>query len=324
MATLFRSAHSRPVWLAVLLLASVGVYLADSRLHLLEGLRGGLLSLLEPMQRVTSLPGRFWQDTRDALRSREALDAENQQLKVNNKLLQAQMQTFWSVEQENKRLRQALNAVAALEVDVMLAQVLRGITGTNNPTILINRGAHDGVYVGQAALLGTGVLGQVQHVGAHTAEILPMTHERHAIPVRVARSGQRGIVQGTGVLDEVSVHHLPKQADVMVGDVLLTSGLGGGFPEGFPVASVTHISPEQSGAFADIRARPMAELHDLRDVVLVWTREPNATPPELSEPSALSTPKHIPEGMSLPLLPPPPAPSVRPEKIPTQTPTHAQ
>ncbi|OYY75545.1 MAG: rod shape-determining protein MreC [Gammaproteobacteria bacterium 28-57-27] len=304
----------------MLLLAAVGVYLADSRLHLLEGLRGGLMSLLEPMQRAASFPRQFWQDTRDALRSREALDSENQQLEANNKLLQAQMQTFWSVEQENKRLRQALNAVAALEVDVMLAQVLRNATDTNNPTILINRGARDGVYVGQAALLGTGVLGQVQHVGANTAEILPLTNERHAIPVRVARSGLRGIVQGAGILDEVSVHHLPKQADVVVGDVLLTSGLGGGFPEGFPVASITRISPEQSGAFADIRARPMAELHDVRDVVLVWMREPHVTPPELSEPSAASTP----ESRSLPLLPPPPAPSVKPEKTPAQTPTHAQ
>jgi len=312
MATLFRSAHSRPVWLAVLLLAALGLYLADSRLNLLEGLRGGLMTLLEPMQRVAAFPGQFWQDSRDALRSREALDLENQQLKADKKLLQAQMQTFWSVEQENKRLRSALNAVSPLDVDVMLAQVLRSAAAPNNPTILINRGTRDGVYVGQAALLGTGVLGQVQHVGASTAEILPLTDEQHAIPVRVARSGQRGIVRGTGALDEVSVHHLPKQADVVVGDVLLTSGLGGRFPEGFPVASITHISAEQSGAFADIRARPMAELHDVRDVVLVWMREPDITPPGLP---------NVPASSKLaPLTAPPPAPGSMPEK----NPAHAQ
>jgi len=287
-ASLFRSVHSQPVWLAILVLAAVGMYLADARLHLLEGLRGGLMTLLEPMQRVAAFPGQIWQDTRDALRSREALDLENQQLKEDKKLLQAQMQTFWSVEQENKRLRAALNAVSPLDVDVMLAQVLRSAASTNNPSLLINRGTRDGVYVGQAALLGTGVLGQVQHVGMSTAEILPLTDEQHAIPVRVARSGQRGIVRGTGAADEVNVHHIPKQADVVVGDVLLTSGLGGRFPEGFPVASITHISPEQSGAFADIRARPMAEIHDVRDVVLVWVREPNAMPTELPPSPALN------------------------------------
>jgi len=166
--------------------------------------------------------------------------------------------------------------------------------------------------VGQAALLGTGVLGQVQHTGVSTAEILPLTDEQHAIPVRVARSGQRGIVRGTGVSDEVSVQHLPKQADVVVGDVLLTSGLGGRFPEGFPVASITRISSEQSGAFADIRARPMAEMSDVRDVVLVWMREPGATPTELPLSPALNK--------LAPLASPPPEPSVKPGN----NSTHAQ
>jgi rod shape-determining protein MreC len=275
MASLFRNTRSHPVWLAVLMLAAFGLYLADVRLHLLEGLRGGLLSLLEPAQRLVAAPGQFWVDTQEALRSREALELENKQLKQEQKLLQAQMQTFWSVEQENKRLRIALNASLPLEMDLMLAKVLRSADATQNPTILIDRGAQDEVYVGQAALLGTGVLGQVLHVGAHTAEIIPLTDEQHSIPVRVARSGQRGVVRGTGLIDELRVQYLPRQADVVVGDVLLTSGLGGGFPEGFPVASVTQISTEQSGAFAGIRARPLAAIHDVREIVLVWMRKPN-------------------------------------------------
>ena len=321
MAPLFRSGHGRPVWLAVLMLMALGLYLADSRLNLLEGLRGGLMTLLEPMQRMAAFPGQFWSDSRESLRSRAALEAENQQLKAEQKLLQAQMQTFWSVEQENKRLRTALNAVSPLDMDVMLAQVIRSADSTHNPTILINRGSRDGVYVGQAALLGTGVLGQVQHVGMNSAEILPLTHERHAIPVRVARSGQRGIVRGTGSMDELSVHHLPKQADVAVGDVLLTSGLGGRFPEGFPVASITQIAAEQSGAFADIRARPMAELHDVRDVVLVWMREPSVSSSVLVTPS--SSNQH--ELQSKPVdLPPPPLATIKPENNAEKKPPHAQ
>ncbi len=293
MASLFRGESSRPVWLAVLLLAALGLYLADARLHVLESLRTGLLTLLEPLQRAANLPGQLWSDTRESLRSREALELENEQLKTEHKLLQAQMQTFWSVEQENKRLRAALNAVSPLDMDVMLAQVLRSSTATPNPTILINRGANDGVYVGQAVLLGTGVLGQVTHIGASSAEILPLTDEQHAIPVRVARSGQRGIVRGTGSLNELSVLHLPKQADVQAGDVLLTSGLGGRFPEGFPVASITQISGEQSGTFVNVRARPMADLHDVRDVVLVWMREPQGTPAQPVNPPSLSKPAPV-------------------------------
>lgn len=315
MASLFRNAPTRPVWLALLLLFSVGLYLADARLGLLEAARGVLLTALQPLQHLAALPAKAWHETRDALRSREALEAENAQLREERKLLQAQMQTFWSVEQENARLRSALNAVAPLQLDVMLADVLRSANANGNPHLLIDRGSREGVYIGQAALLGTGVLGQVVHVGAQTAEILPLSDERLAIPVRVARSGQRGIVHGTGSLDELRVHHLPKQADIAVGDVLITSGLGGGFPEGFPVASVTHISAEQSGAFADIRARPMANLADVRDVVLVWLRPNHAMP-------AGAVPKDTPPTVQTPEAPPPPAatgPSATPSK-----PAHAQ
>lgn len=317
MPPLFRSAQSRPVWLAVLLLAALGLYLADARLHLLEGFRGGLLTLIAPLQRAVALPGQVWMDTQESMKSRNALELENQQLKAERTLLQAQMQTFWSVEQENKRLRTALKATAALDMDVMLVRVLRNAKAANNPTILIDRGVRDGVYVGQAALLGAGVFGQVVHVGATTAEVMPLTDDQHAIPVRVARSGQRGIVRGAGSPDELEVHHFPKQADVIVGDVLLTSGLGGGFPEGFPVASVTHISSEQSGAFADIRARPMAELHDVRDMVLVWMRESEAAPPTLSERGA-SSDKLAPNA-----APPPSAAQNAVEKLKTP-PAHAQ
>ncbi len=315
MASLFRSAPTRPVWLALLLLSAVGLYLADARLGLLEAARGVLLTALQPLQHLAALPAKAWNESRDALRSREALEAENAQLREERKLLQAQMQTFWSVEQENARLRSALNAVAPLQLDVMLADVLRSANTNGNPHLLIDRGSREGVYVGQAALLGAGVLGQVVHVGAQTAEILPLSDERIAIPVRVARSGQRGIVHGTGSLDELRVHHLPKQADIAVGDVLITSGLGGGFPEGFPVASVTHISAEQSGAFADIRARPMTNLADVRDVVLVWLRPNHAMP-------AGAMPKDTPPTMQATEAPPPPAAtgqSATPSK-----PAHAQ
>ncbi|MEW5837694.1 MAG: rod shape-determining protein MreC [Pseudomonadota bacterium] len=301
MTALFRGASTRPVWLAILLLAALGLYLADARLHLLESARTALLTLLEPLQRIASFPGQVWGDTRESLRSRDSLEQEIERLRAENKLLQAQMQTFWSVEQENKRLRTALHAIAPLDMDVMLAQVLRDSAATENPTLLINRGKNDGVYVGQAVLLGTGVFGQVVHLGANTAEVLPLTDEQHSIPVRVARSGQRGIVRGIGSAHEVSVHHLPKQADVQVGDLLLTSGLGGRFPEGFPVASVTHIGSGQSGAFVDVRARPMAEIDDVRDVVLVWMRETQPPPSSVQEPPPLANP--------LPTDIPPPAAS---------------
>ncbi|MEW6764464.1 MAG: rod shape-determining protein MreC [Pseudomonadota bacterium] len=287
MASLFRKGRGGPVWLAILVLLSLGLYLADTRLQMTEGLRGWLMAGLEPLQRLVALPSTLWHGATEALQSRESLEDENARLKQDNLLLKTQMQTFWSVQEENKRLRALLNATSPLEQDLLLADTLPVRDGNITRTLLINRGAHDGVHIGQAALTTEGVLGQVIHVGPRTAEILPLTDGSHAIPVRVARTGQRAVARGTGSSERLDILHMPNNAEVREGDLLMTSGLGGGFPEGFPVAVVTIVAPAQSGPFATISARPLAATDDPREVILVWMRSPDAplTPPgELHEP----------------------------------------
>lgn len=286
MAGLFRKGRGGPVWLAILVLLSLGLFLADTRLQLTEGLRGWLMAGLEPLQRLVALPSTLWRDAAASLQSRQSLENENARLKQDNLLLKTQMQTFWSVQEENKRLRALLNATRPLEQDLLLADTLPVREYVTKRILLINRGAKDGVHIGQAALTSEGVLGQVVHVGPRTAEVLPLSDDSHAIPVRVARTGQRAIARGTGSSDRLDVLHMPNNADLREGDLLMTSGLGGGFPEGFPVAIITTIAPAQSGPFATISARPLAEVDDPREVILVWMRDPSTPlpPPSDGEP----------------------------------------
>lgn len=279
MANLFRKGRGGPVWLAVLVLLSLGLYLADSRLHMLEGLRGWIMAGLEPVQRLTTLPSTLWRDLSDSVHSRADLENERARLEQENLLLKTQMQTFWSTQEENKRLRAALNATRPLEQDLLLAETIPVQGDALSHTLLINRGQRDDVHVGQAALAAEGVLGQVIHVGPRTAEVLLLSDGSHAIPVRVARSGQRAIARGTGTIDRLEVLHMPNNADVREGDLLITSGLGGGFPAGYPVAVVTAIAPAQSGPFADISARPLAPLNDPREVILVSMHNGSEVPP---------------------------------------------
>ncbi|MEW6445105.1 MAG: rod shape-determining protein MreC [Pseudomonadota bacterium] len=262
----------------MLVLVSLGLYLADSRLHLTDGLRGWLMTGLEPIQRLVALPSVLWRHVGETLQTRATLEAENARLKQDNLLLKTQMQTFWSMQEENKRLRELLKATKPLEQDLLLAQALPVRDGALSRTLLIDRGAQDGVHIGQAALSADGVLGQVVHVGPRTAEVLLLNDGSHAIPVRVARTGQRAIARGTGEADRLEILHMPNNADVREGDLLMTSGMGGGFPEGYPVAVVTLIATAQSGPFATIGARPLARLEDPREIALVWMRSPEAPP----------------------------------------------
>lgn len=278
MAQLFRKGRPGPVWLAVLLLASLGLYLADARLHLLDHIRSWLLAGVEPVQRLAALPSQLWQAAAEATRSRAELEQDLVRLREENLLLKAQMQTFWALQEENQRLRKLLRATQPLEQDLLLAESIPVKGDARRRMILINRGSRDGVFVGQAVLAAEGLLGQVVQVGPRTAEVLLLTDDMHAIPVRIARTGQRAIARGTGQSERMEVLHLPNNADVQVGDLLVTSGLGGTFPAGYPVASVSVIEQTQSGVFASIGARPLVAVDDVREVVLLWLRDPTALP----------------------------------------------
>lgn len=272
MARLFIKGRPGPVWLAVLLLASLGLYLADARLHLLDHVRGWLMAGAEPVQRLAALPAQLWRAATEATQSRATMQDELARLGQENLLLKAQMQTFWALQEENRRLRNLLRAVQPLEQDLLLAESIPVKGDARRRMILINRGSRDGVFVGQAVLAAEGLLGQVVHVGPRTAEVLLLTDDTHAIPVRIARTGQRAIARGTGQGERMEVLHLPNNADVREGDLLVTSGLGGTFPAGYPVASVSVIEQTQSGVFASISARPLAPVDDVREVILVWMR----------------------------------------------------
>lgn len=277
MAHLFRKGHPGPVWLAVLLLASLGLYLADARLHLLDHVRGWLMAGAEPVQRLAALPAQLWRNAVEATRSRAEMQDELARLGQENLLLKAQMQTFWAMQEENRRLRNILHATQPLEQDLLLAESIPVKGDARRQMMLINRGSRDGIFVGQAVLAAEGLLGQVVHVGPRTAEILLLTDDTHAIPVRIARTGQRAIARGTGQGDRMDILHLPNNADVREGDLLVTSGLGGTFPAGYPVASVSVIAQAQSGPFASISARPLAPVDDVREVILVWMRDASST-----------------------------------------------
>lgn len=277
MAHLFRKGRPGPVWLAVLLLASLGLYLADARLHLLDHVRGWLMAGAEPVQRLAALPVQLWRGVTEAIHSRAEMQDELARLGEENLLLKAQMQTFWALQQENRRLRDVLHAVQPLEQDLLLAESIPVKGDARRQMVLINRGSRDGVFVGQAVLAAEGLLGQVVHVGPRTAEVLLLTDDTHAIPVRIARTGQRAIARGTGQGERMDILHLPNNADVQEGDLLVTSGLGGTFPAGYPVASVSVIAQAQSGAFASISARPLAPVDDVREVILIWMRDASST-----------------------------------------------
>ncbi len=267
---MFAYGQSAGLRFALLILFSVGLMLVDHRFHYLDSVRTALSVLVYPVQYLVNFPAQASEWVEESVQTREELLAENKKLKSQNAFLQAQMQKYVSLEIENMRLRRLLEASERLTDRVLTAELMSVDLDPFSHQVLINKGSRHDVYEGQPVLDAKGVYGQVVHVAPLNSTVVLITDPGHALPVQANRSGLRTIAQGTGAVDRMNLLHIPNNADIREGDVLVTSGLGGVFPMGYPVAVVTKVEPDSSMPFASVTARPLADLDKSREVLLVW------------------------------------------------------
>jgi rod shape-determining protein MreC len=155
--------------------------------------------------------------------------------------------------------------------------------------VLVDKGASQGIFVGQAVLDSGGVFGQVARIEQYTSEVILVSDPTHAIPVQINRTGLRTVAVGTGDTSRLKLPYLPTSADVEVGDLLVTSGLGGGFPVGYPVGTVSRVRRDPAQSLAEVEVRPAAALDRSRELMFVWlkpTPVPAATPPSTAASAA--------------------------------------
>ncbi len=255
-----------------LVLLSVGLMTLDHRTHRLDAVRAWLGTLVYPVYYVVGLPDLVVDWAGETFAGRRRLQEENARLRTENLILHAQLEKFEALEAENVRLRTLLNAPVERTEKVLIANLLAVDLDPYRHQVLINRGTRKQVYRGQPVIDAHGVVGQVIAVTPETATVMLITDPAHALPVQVNRNGLRSIALGTGNMERLSLPHIPKSADIRVGDLLVTSGLGGRFPRGYPVARVEAVEIDPGKAFAQVYARPLAELDRSREVLLIWPR----------------------------------------------------
>ena len=176
-----------------------------------------------------------------------------------------------ALEAENARLRAMLEAKSGVTDRVRVAELMSVSSNPYRHSIVIDKGARDGVFNGQSMIDVDGVVGQVINAGLLSAQSVLISDPDHALPVEVNRNGLRTIAVGTGEYDRLDLPFLPNNADIEEGDLLVTSGLGGAFPAGYPVATVSSVIRIPAEPFADVSATPSAALNQVREVMLVWS-----------------------------------------------------
>lgn len=258
----------------VAVLLSISIMVLDHRYNHLESLRSGLSVLLFPVQYLASLPLLLSESASDAITNRNKLESERNKLHAENLLLRARQQKFEALEAENMRLRGLLDSSFKVGDRVLIAELISVEQDPFRQQVLINKGTTSGLFVGQPVVDASAVVGQVTHISPFNASVLLITDAAHALPVQVNRNGLRTIALGTGLINRLELPHLPNNADIKVGDLLTTSGMGGSFPPGYPVAEVIDVKREPGQPFASVIAQTTAHLDRIREVLLVWTLDP--------------------------------------------------
>jgi rod shape-determining protein MreC len=231
--------------------------------------RSALSLVMTPVQWLVDMPTRIADDLSDVLVSRRSLVKDNIQLRAEVILLDEQVQQMSALTTENLRLRELLSGRQRIKNDVQLAELIGVNPDPFQHQIILGKGEDDDVFLGQPVLDARGVLGQVVAVSHYTCRVMLITDARHALPVEINRNGFRAIALGKGALGELELEHVPDTADVRVGDLLVSSGLGGRFPYGYPVAKVTSVLRDPGRPFSIVKAAPAARLDKSRHLLLV-------------------------------------------------------
>lgn len=251
----------------------------DHRGGWLANVRYGLSIVVEPVYRLAGLPSQGFQAATVAFADRQRLTEANQRLREDLLLANAKLNRMASVAEQNHHLQQLLDTQHSLELNVQLARVIGVDFGAYSYRMTLNLGARDGVKSGQPVIDAHGVIGQVKEVLPTTSVVMLVTDPAHAIPVVIERSGLRTVAFGSRDGDQLTLPNIPLAADVRAGDRLLTSGLGGRFPPGFPVGEVSSVAPSATGMFLTAQAKPAADINRSEDVLLLHDQaEPDGPP----------------------------------------------
>ncbi len=247
----------------------------DHRQGHLDVVRATLSTLVYPLQFAVNLPVEMGRWVSTSLVTQKSLIEVNNRLREEHQLLNSKLQRFAVLEEENKRLRQLLGSSIKIKERTLVAELLAVELEPFRQLVEINKGLRVGAYDGQPVVDAHGIIGQIIHVGPFSSKVLLITDPSHALPVQVNRNGLRAIAVGTGQDNILLLKHLPTNADIHEGDLIISSGLGHRFPRGYPVGTITNITMKRGGPFANVIVTPSAKLARNREVLLVWPYEDN-------------------------------------------------
>ncbi|MHB8254832.1 MAG: rod shape-determining protein MreC [Acidiferrobacter sp.] len=264
--------------LIVLACVSVGLIALDARHeHDTQTFRNLMGHLTYPVQTLAALPSSVTEGLDQDLRTNSELRRKNDRLLAHNRQLEAKLSRFNALRAELSHLTKLLKGAPIPGYRETLARILGVGSGPFTQRLILNEGSKRHVYVGQPVIDAHGIVGQIISVAPHTSQVMLVTDPNSGVPVVSERTGLRAIAFGTGSVNRLKIPYLTVTADIRPGDILVSSGLGGVYPPGYPVARVTEVTSNPNLAFLKVRAVPLGRLNYHTHVLLLWPKKPTST-----------------------------------------------
>ena len=291
-------------------LLALGLIIFDKRYDHLGKIRRALSFVAYPVQLAVASPFEGWHWFRESVSTRDTLRADKARLEADLRVAQFRLQRYEALEAESQRLRALRENTAGVADRFIIGDIMDVDLDAFRERVLVDKGASQGVFVGQAVLDSGGVFGQVARIEQYTSEVILISDPAHAIPVQINRTGLRTVAVGTGDTSRLKLPYLPTSADVQVGDLLVTSGLGGGFPVGYPVGTVARVRRDPAQSLAEVDIKPAAALDRSRELMFVWLKPGSV--PSMTATEAVTPPATGAAATAAPVAAKPPAQKAAP------------
>ena len=258
---------------AIIIVLAVSLMALDVRSKILSNFRYYVESALYPVLVFADSPHYVSKLVSSQFKSHSELLKENEQLSTENFMQRADILRLKDLESENAALRRLLNSPVRKDTQRLFAEVIDVDVDPFLRRVIVNRGTESSVHEGMPVITDVGLVGQVMNVNYNYSRVLLLTDPSCSIPVIDARSNVRAIATGTGSQAEIEINNVARSADIKKGDLLLTSGIGGAYPRGYPVATVTSVGISDSQPFASIKAKPLVDTDKMRFVLMFWNND---------------------------------------------------
>lgn len=277
----------------LVLILSIVLIFMDVRMKLLSEFRYFVETALYPVLIFADAPHSVSEVVSSQFKTRSELMEENERLSTENYMQRVDIMRLRTLEQENAAMRKLLNSPVNVSSRRMFAEVVSVDSDPYLQRVVVNRGASSGVYAGMPVITDEGLVGQVVSVAYSSARVLLFSDPSSAIPVINTRNQVRAIISGTGLHDELVIENVPRSTDIKEGDLLVTSGLGGVYPEGYPVAIVSSVGFSEDQPFAEVKAKPLVDTDKIRYVLLFWDQTNQGLDKQMPQPKERTDGKRI-------------------------------